>query len=299
MIASLCQRVTARALVLWDSVEPSPDWCLTQVPQMVQDAWNQLGAPPPTALSPLAGVGGSSGGGGDGRGPLSPRNRPVDNESLLNQSLGSDYFARGGSGLGNTTSEDNDDDDDDEDNLLSKAELDHLLNPEANSVAVETERKLSALLDGDFSNLDSLVPDNFVPSAEAQAAAAAALSSPNSGAPAPEPPSVGAPSPSMSIPTKPPPPPPPAAAAAAAAASSVSAFVDEASVKSVHAHALAGAVLGVGLRFAGTADPRAKATCLLVLRHFQGLRDGTPHPDACIGPYGCGKASVAFGMTRS
>jgi hypothetical protein len=135
-----------------------------------------------------------------------------------------------------------------------------------------------------------------VPSAEAQAAAAAALSSPNSGAPAPEPPSVGAPSPSMSIPTKPPPPPP--AAAAAAAASSVSAFVDEASVKSVHAHALAGAVLGVGLRFAGTADPRAKATCLLVLRHFQGLRDGTPHPDACIGPYGCGKASVAFGMAR-
>jgi len=291
--AHFSQRVTARALVLWDSVEPSADWCLAQVPQMVQDAWNQLGAPPPSRLTAAGGGGSSATSGSGGRGSLSPRNRPMDSASLLNQSLGADFFGRG-----NRTSGDNDDDDEEEeDNLLSSAELYHLLNPEANTAALEPERKLSALLDGDFSDLDSLIPDDFVPSAAAQAAAAAAVSSPSS-----QPPSVPAAdsspggnlSSSASLPKKPPAPPPPAAPAAAAS-SSVSAFVDEASVKAVHAHALAGAVLGVGLRFAGTADPRAKATCLLILRHFQGLRDGAPHPNACIGPRGCGNASVAFG----
>ena len=41
----LLLRVVSRSLILWDSVEPSEEWVLAQVPKMIQDAWAKLGSP--------------------------------------------------------------------------------------------------------------------------------------------------------------------------------------------------------------------------------------------------------------
>ena len=54
-----------------------------------------------------------------------------------------------------------------------------------------------------------------------------------------------------------------------AAAAAASESVDVQSVRSAHANCLAGAVLGMGFRFAGSADPRALATALFFADHFK------------------------------
>lgn len=71
--------------------------------------------------------------------------------------------------------------------------------------------------------------------------------------------------------------------------------VDVHSVRAAHAHCLAGAVLGLGLRFAGSADADALATALFFARHFQALRDGKPNPKVAIGAHGCGPLPAAAG----